>query len=591
MTKAVLPSAGYRRPDRLDASGLLVSVIGTTGGEVGPFDFSGTSAHGLLRSELIAAFVTATRPDGRWHSSASMATAHRTALAFLRSLDRLSITATSLSEFGPEAWWAWRADREASNRWPGQVNIMRVLLKEAPEVPPLTRRAMMQRTHKPRQRLYGSYSVAEFEKIRRRAAELVRAAEARISSNSAALEEYLNAGEQDAESTVTFAGRRWRRGELLSDLMTRGRLEFGAKSRTVQPHVAALLETGGLHPTYALFATRVEVVSLMVLLVCDRGYNLSTLQSLTVPDVASGVTPVEDRVLVAHLDKPRRGHRRFFSNSFAGPEARALRQAMAITSPARQCLAGLGHPSDRLLINGSCSGVSDHPTRIFVIKDFTNGGTVRRWDQIADIRTDSGELLHLHFNRLRLSEQVISRKSSQNSDTVSEDVYRRPDALTAHLVEDVILEGQADAVAHAAASMKMRYESTIGALRLPATTAAAIEVGSLDTATGACLDFTHSPFTEPGKACTASFLMCLACPNAIATPAHLPRLLSLREALTNLASVNPARFELLYREHHTRLEHLLSSRTTEPERVLARAAATDKDRDNIERLLRRELDS
>jgi len=590
LTKAVFPSVGYRRPERLDPSGLLVSVIGTSGDEVGPFDFSGAPAHGQVRSEVIAAFVTATGPAGRWRSGASMDTAYRTTLAFLRSLDRLNITVTSLSEFGPEAWWRWRADREASNRWPGQVNMMRVLLKDAPEVPPLTRRAMLQRTHKPRQRLYGSYSVAEFERIRRRATELVRTTEARISANSAALEEYLNAGEQDAEPTVTIGGRLWTRGELLSELITGGRLEFGAKSRTVQPHVAALLGTGDRHPTYALFPTRTEVLSLMVLLVCDRGYNLSTLHSLTVPDVASGVG-VEDPVLVAHLDKPRRGHRRFFSNSFTGPEARALRQAMAITDPARQCLARLGHPSDQLLINGSCIGVSDHPTRIFVTKEFTNGGAVRRWDQIADIRTDSGELLHLHFNRLRLSEQVINRKSSQNSDTVSEDVYRRPDALTAHLVEDVILDGQADAVAHAAATVKIRYERTLDALHLPAAATAAIGDGSLDTATGACLDFTHSPFTAPGKACTASFLMCLACPNAIATPAHLPRLLTLHEALTNLASVDPARFELLYREHHTRLQHLLSSRTTEAERVLARATATDADRDMIERLLRRELDS
>lgn len=88
--------------------------------------------------------------------------------------------------------------------------------------------------------------------------------------------------------------------------------------------------------------------------------------------------------------------------------------------------------------------------------------------------------------------------------------------------------------------------------------------------------------------CLRSIL--LACPNAIATPAHLPRLLTLRDALTNLASVDPARFDLLYREHHTRLEDLLSSRTTEAERELARATTTDVDRDMIERLLRRELD-
>lgn len=591
MTRAVLPSSGYRRPDRVDPSGLLVSVIGTTGAELGPFDFSGVPAHGQLRSELIAAFVTATSPEGRWRSAASMDTAFATTLAFLRSLDRLDISVSSLCEFGPEAWWTWRADREATNRWPGQVNIMRVLLKQAPQLQPLTRRALLQRTHKPRQRLYGSYTTGEFERIRRRSAELVRAAESRIAANASALDRHLNAGSRDGEQTVTIAGRPWTSGELLAELMDRGRLEFGASSRTTtQRQVAALLDTGDLHPTYALIATRIEIVSLMVLLVCDRGYNLSTLESLTVPELASAAG-AEEPVLVAHLDKPRRGHRRFFSNSFTGPEARVLRLAMAITDPARECLARLGHRTDQLLISGTSSGVTGHPTRIFVTNDFTNGGVARRWDKIADIRTDSGELLHLHLNRLRLSEQVINRKASQNSDAVSEDVYRRPDALSAHLVEDVILDGQADAVAHAAATVKMRYERSLDPLHLRPATAAAIEAGSLDTATGACLDFTHSPFTEPGNACTASFLMCLACPNAIATPAHLPRLLTLREALTNLASVDPDRFDLLYREHHTRLEDLLSSRTTEAERELARATTTDVDRDMIERLLRRELDS
>ncbi len=548
-----MPAAGYRRPDRLDPSGLIVSVIGTDGTELGPFDFTPAPAHGQVRAELIAAFVAATGSDGRWRSAASMGTAYRTTLAFLRSLDRLGITITSLAQLGPEAWWAWRADRESSNRWPGQVNIMRVLLKEVPAVGPLTRRALAQRTHKPRKRLYGSYTVAEFEAIRRRAAELVRATEARIAANVAALERH-RAGRQDgSEPTVTIGDQHRTRGELLEQLQADGRLTFGARARTIERDVALLLDTRDLHPSYALFPTRTEVLSLMVLLVCDRGYNLSTLYSLTVPDLASGMDDGhDDPVHVAHLDKPRRGERRYFTNSFTGPNARALRQALTITTPARQCLAGLGHPTSRLLIAGTCSGVSDHPTRVFVTGDLTNGGAVRRWDQVANLTAEAGELLHLHFNRLRLSEQVINRKSSQNTDTVSEDVYRRPDAMTAHLLQDVILDGQADAVAHAEQTVRMRYASHIQDLHLPAPTATAVEDGVLDTATGACLDFTHSPYTPDGQACTASFLMCLACPNAIATPAHLPRLLALRDALDNLASVNPARFDRLYREHHRR---------------------------------------
>ena len=69
MARAVMPAAGYRRPDRIDDSGLLVSVIGTDGTELGPFDFTPAPAHGQVREQLIAAFVAATGPDGRWRSA------------------------------------------------------------------------------------------------------------------------------------------------------------------------------------------------------------------------------------------------------------------------------------------------------------------------------------------------------------------------------------------------------------------------------------------------------------------------------------------------------------------------------------------
>jgi len=593
MARAVMPAAGYRRPERLDVSGLIVSVIGTEGTELGPFDFSPAPTHEQVRAEVVRAFVAATGPDGRWRSAATMDTAYRTTLAFLRSLDRLGIAITSLAQFGPEAWWAWRTDREASNRWPGQVNIMRVLLKEVPEVGPLTRRALSQRTHKPRRRLYGSYTPSEFEAIRRRASELVRATESRISSNVAALQRYRAREVSELEPTVLIGEVSWTRGALLEQLQAEGRLRFGPQARRTARDVAALLGTGDLHPTYALFPNRNEILSVMALLVCDRGYNLSTLHSLTVPDLASGIDTDDDDdpVLVAHLDKPRRGPRRHFTNSFTGPHARTLLRAVAITAPARECLAALGHATERLLISGTCSGVADHPTRIFVMDAFTNGGAVRRWDQVADLTTDHGEVLRLHFNRLRLSEQVINRKSSQNSDTVSEDIYRRPDALTSHLLQDVILDGQADAVTHAEETLRMRYTRDLQELRLPTSTEKSITAGTLDTAVGACLDFTHSPFSPDGQICTASFLMCLACPNAVATPPHLPRLLALQDGLNNLASVNPVRFDTLYREHHQRLQHLLSTRATEADRTAARHATTDTDRALVERLLRRDLDA
>jgi len=590
MATVTMPAAGYKRPDRVGETGLIVTVTGTSGEELGPFDFSDTPAHGSVRAELIAAFVTATEPDGRWRSGASMTRGYKIALTFLRSLDRLRIDVTSLEEFGPEDWWTWRADRAETNRWPGQINIMRVLLRESPKIPPLTRRALNQRTHKPRQRLYGSYSVSEFERLRRRSKELVLATERRIATNTAVLDAYLD-DRANAGPEVKIGKQFYTRGELLHRLVSSGRLTFGPKSRALLPQVSQLLATGDLHPTYALFPTRCEILAVMVLLVCDQGYNISTMESLTVPELASGASSAGNAVLVEHLDKPRRGNRRFFTNSFTGKSARVLQQAVTITAPARECLSTLGHPTDRLLISGTSIGVTDHPTRSFVVKEFTQGGSVRTWDELAGLKADDGSRLHLHFNRLRLSEQVINRKSSQNSDAVSQDVYRRPDALTAHLVEDVILQGQAEAVSHAASTLKMRFVSDAGlaAPDLGRSTRADLDGGLLDTATGACLDFNHSPFADDGP-CTASFLMCLACPNAIATPAHLPRLVTLRDALTNLASIDPERWSQLYSAHFDRLNQLLSSSLTEAEVAFARRAATDADRAVIERLLSRELD-
>lgn len=516
-----------------------------------------------------------------------MGTAHRTTVAFLRSLDRLGISVTTLTDFGPEHWWIWRADREARNRWPGQVNIMRVLLKEIPEVGALTRRALSQRTHKPRKRLYDSYSVAEFEAIRRRAGELVRACEARISANVTALEHHRD-GRHDDGPLVPYDGTVLSRGALLERLVQDGRLRFGRGASEAARLAAVVLGTGDLHPTYALFPSRMELLSLMAALVCDRGYNLSTLESMVVPDLAS--EPGRDEVLVSHLDKPRRGDRRYFTNSFSGAHARTLRTALTITAPARECLAHQGHPTDRLLIAGTSCGVTDHPTTLFVTGGFTNGRSVRRWDEVAGLRDDDGQLLHLHLGRLRLSEQVINRKSSQNSAAVSEDVYRRPDALTARLHQDVILDGQAEAVGHARDTVRLRY-ARVQDLGLPVGTADAVRSGGLDTAATACLDFNHSPYSADGDPCTASFLMCLACPNAVATPAHLPRLVLLDEALNNLASVDPARLEVRYREHRDRLVHLLESSTTPAERAMARDQATDADRELIGCLLRRELDA
>lgn len=120
-----------------------------------------------------------------------------------------------------------------------------------------------------------------------------------------------------------------------------------------------------------------------------------------------------------------------------------------------------------------------------------------------------------------------------------------------------------------------------------------ILAGQLDTPTCSCADFHASPFADAaGDPCPASFLACLACPNAVITPAHLPRLVTLRDALDNVATlVHESRWKLSYAEHYDRLTTVLRDNATNAEIAAARQSATDADRTLVEQLLSRSLDA
>ena len=58
--------------------------------------------------------------------------------------------------------------------------------------------------------------------------------------------------------------------------------------------------------------------------------------------------------------------------------------------------------------------------------------------------------------------------------------------------------------------------------------------GDAETATADCSGYHDSPYPSPDGGCGASFLTCLACPNARVHPGHHPRLAHLHEALASL---------------------------------------------------------
>jgi hypothetical protein len=106
-----------------------------------------------------------------------------------------------------------------------------------------------------------------------------------------------------------------------------------------------------------------------------------------------------------------------------------------------------------------------------------------------------------------------------------------------------------------------------------------------ETATADCGGFHSSPFSPGGMACGASFLLCLACPNARVTPAHHPRLAVLHQALDSLKGVlDPGTWDEDWGDARARLADL-RQRLGEPVWQAAAGQSTASDRDIINDLL------
>lgn len=606
---APLPAAGYTRPRLVSEDGLSVTVVAEDGEVFGTYHFGDLAAPAALLHALVAAFATATGPEGGWRAKGTVDHAAAVTRRFAREVAAANPGVRTLSDLTPEVWWQWRNSVMRTTRHPSTVKVMRSLLQETDELPEMTHRAMRRRERLPGPRGYDAYSRSEFRRIRAAAWRCLRAAARRIHANLTYLDEFAGGREPSGAPTVSLSRVRWTRGELLDSIARTGQFPHqrgvpaysGARIR----EMLGVTERG--HITQALYATTLEVYALMLAFVCERGYNLSVLDSLRVGGGRADDHDQDPPVHLAELDKPRRGPRaRYFTHAFTGRRAVLWELAVALTQPARDTLALLGHPTDKLLVARSLGHATAHPTGIFRTDWSDASGTLAgTWKRRVVVAGDDGQPLTVGLQRLRLTEQVLNQRARQNSPAVSEDLYRRPDPQTREQAEGTILQGQADAVSHAEQTVRMRAldaATCAQARQQPAGLAEELGVsdgrvrlllnGRLDTPTGACLDFTNSPYAQQaGEPCPASFLACFACPNAVATPDHLPRLVALYDALVAVASaVPPAVWETDYAGHFARLRDLLSHHATAAELTAARAEVTTQDRERLELVLRRKLD-
>jgi len=602
-TAATLPPGKYSRPSRVDEALRVVSFTDEDGA-TWDFDFSDLAAAPGLVDDLVAALVAGSSPGGRWRTRSTVDSAAGVARYLAVYLSTHYPDVASIADISPEVWWAWRTAREEKSRWPGMVNLTRALLSESPKLQELTRRAMRAKASKPRKRLpqNDAYSADEFARIRTAAKGQVRQAAARIEANLETLRKYRQSGDSSVPIMKAHGGLVWTAGSALEYLSSKGRMPSLYLARSAVSKGAFDLR-GVNFPAQAIFPSIREIYCLMVLLVCERGFNLSVMNNLTINSFTSSDPNGEEPVHTVDIDKPRRGPHRYSAEILTGEASKLWETAVRLTQPCRDTLQSLETPSDKLLIAHRSKDMTDAGS---FRTDWLDGGISHHRMAPLGLLADNGSPLTVSLSRLRLSEQVLNQRARQNTDAVSEDVYRNRDSGAAELAAETIVEGQQDALHHAQATVAVRSldATEIAAARdnpepvalklgVPVVTLNLILAGRLDTATSACVDFLNSPFAdEPGDPCPASFLNCLACANAVITPQHLPRLITLLDGLDNVATiVPPRRWNLSYAEHYGRLSEVIRNNATGAEVAAARQSASESDRKVIEQLLSRNLDA
>jgi hypothetical protein len=602
-TAATLPTGRYSRPSRTDDTLRVVRFTDEDGGSW-TFDFGDLTAPAALVDDLVAAVVAGSSPGGRWRTRTTVEAAVSMARQLAIYMTAEFPDVASIAEISPEVWWAWRSAREEKSRWPGSVNLARALLSESEKLSESTRRAMRAKTSKPRKRLpeNDAYSRDEFARIRTAAKTQIRQASARIEANLKTMRSH-QAGETTVRVVKSHSGLVWTAGSLLDYLSCHGAMPSLSLARATVLKGAFNLE-GVTNPAQALFPSIREIYCLMVLLVCERGFNLSVMDNLTVNSFSSSDPVAEESVHTVDIDKPRRGAKRYSAEILTGDAGKLWETAVRLTQPCRDALQALGSSSDKLLIAHRHKNYSEAggPFRT----DWLYGGIGDHTMAPFELLSDDGSPLVVSLRRLRLSEQVLNQRARQNTDSVSEDVYRNRDGSAPELAAETIVDGQQDALDHARATVSVRSLSAAevaGAREDPKPVAKKLGVsvvtlklilaGQLDTPTSSCIDFHSSPFADAaGDPCPASFLACLACSNSVVTPQHLPRLVALKDALDNVATIVPeARWKLSYAEHYARLTAVIRDNATPAEVAEARQSLSAADRTLIEELLSRSLDA
>ncbi|MFI2291331.1 hypothetical protein [Streptomyces niveus] len=597
----------------LDDGQCLVRFFPERGGPSVDYDFAAFPIARELVVWLATAFAGSTAPAGRRRTTSSATSAYGLLRRFahhLASLNRPPAHPAQLRAAHLESFQMAGLGTPNLNR---ELPTLRSVLRFAPEGAGqdfLARLASkgLERNSTPA----ASYTTAEFDRITTTARSQLRRAAERIFAGRELLARW-RAGQIDAEAEP----RTWQHGELLDYVERHGDVprrdtRWGRQpDYSVRPFGAGRL-MADLHLTFS------DIGAAGVLLLCLTGQNYSTIATATATHHRADGHTGTTATAVVDLVKPRRGRDRahmptaFSGSAPGGPGGSPPRQSdlhtpfgvyallVDLAGPAR---AHVG--TDLLLVFFCSKGVE----RARGFRTGLPNAILASWSRGANLRADAlGEdglpiPLVVDSRRLRMSWLERHQQPVVHTERTLANEYlaRNRGNLAEYqkVVADVLEEQLAGAraaqvmrvlTAADVAEARQRPEAVARRHGLDPATLKKLLAGELDTVLGGCTDHLASPHSPAGEPCRASFLLCLSCPCARATPAHLPVLIAVQDGLeARRQEMTPLRWAERFAGPVAQLADLLASF---PITTIAttRTEITAEQRALVERFLTRGLD-
>jgi len=547
------PARRRKRPN--GNGGKIVLHISETGEEQRVFDFQLLPVGDEMQAALADVWRRLTGLTGPWRSIASSKQGWQALQRFANWTER-DAPIRRQSDITPALLAKWTLTRPRNSTGRRDKMIVARILRECDGLSAEALQSLCFRSTREKTQTR-AYSVDQARQIGADARRVFAQAERRIRMTLSKLDaEWLSDSGAEADPTE---GRTLDSSEHSAQLP--------GSLRGIRIRMRSIAESTRAEEWKSLFLTGLEARSIQVLLCDEFGWNLSSIQRLGIPE-----TTADEGVSLYHLrleKRRRKSGRRFDTASLIddGPQSRGriITRILEATEPAREVLELQGGSRNDLVIWRSRKAIASDDEGVMRSGMVTDGGT---WNRAFGY--------WVNFKRLRRTFNVLRGGGpNQNTARTHHEQYQS--------IEPVFQREMAPVIAAGA-----------NAALLPATLirarVAEEDAPGDETATATCLDFEHSPFSEPELACRATFLLCFACPNAVIMPRHVPRATFLLDSLTALrTALPPMIWRRDWENHWARLTSLKDQFFSGDSWEAYRSLVTNRDRSIVEKLLQGRL--